>query len=48
MTSCNTDVCSGIKTLFSYHCMVGVGSPSAMQYRNNLVPMLALYVDPGG
>ena len=42
------DDCWGIRTLFSYHRIVGAGIPLAMQYRNNLVPTLTVYVGPGG
>ena len=42
------DDCRGMRMLFSYHRIVGVGSPLAMQYRNNLVPTLTVYFGPGG
>ena len=42
----NGDVSSGIATLFSYHCIVGVGSPLAVQYMSNLVPTLTVQFDP--
>ena len=42
------DDCWGIRISFSYHCIVGAGIPLAMQYRNNLVPTLTVYVGPGG
>ena len=42
----NGDVCSGIETLSSYHCTVGVGSPLAVQYMSNLAPTLTVQFDP--
>ena len=47
-TRYNCDVCSGIKTLFLYHCMVGIGRPSAMQYKNTLVSTLTVCGESGG
>jgi len=47
-TRYNCDVCSGIKTLFLYHCMVGMGRPSAMQYKNTLVSTLTVCGESGG
>ena len=41
-TMYNDDVCSGIGTLSSYHCIVGVGSPWVVQYMNNLIPTLTV------
>ena len=42
----NGDNCAGIGMLFSYHYMVRVGSPLAVQYTNNLIPTLTVQFDP--
>ena len=47
-TRYSCDVCSGIKTLFLYHLIVGIGRPAAKQYRNNLVPTLTVCGEFGG
>ena len=35
-------------TLFLYHCIVGIGNPSAVQYNINLSPTLTVYGDCTG
>ena len=44
----NGDDWRGIKVLFSYHCIVGIGNPSAMQYNSNLSPTLTACGDSEG
>ena len=44
----NGDDCRGIKVLFSYHCIVGIGNPSAMQYNNNVSPTFTVCDDCKG
>ena len=47
-TKKNGEDCRGINTLFLYHHIVGIGSPSATQYNNNLLPTLTMYGDSAG
>jgi len=47
-TRYSCDVCSGIKTLFLYHLIEGMGRPAAIQYRNTLVPTLTVCGESGG
>lgn len=44
----NGDDCWGIEILFLYHCIVGMGNPSAMQYNINVVPTLTMCGEFGG
>ena len=42
------DDCWGTNVLFSYHRIVGIGDPSAIQYRTNLLPTRIVYGDCEG
>ena len=39
----SSDDAWGIWILFLYHCIIGSGNPSAMQWSTNLVPTLTIY-----
>ena len=47
-TKWNGDDCRGTKVLFSYHRILGIGNPSALQYNNNLLPTLIISGDCEG
>jgi len=42
------DDCRGSGTLFSYHCIVGIGFPSAMQNNSSVSPTLTMCGEFGG
>jgi len=42
------DDCRGSGTLFSYHCILGIGFPSAMQYNSSLSLTLTMCGEFGG